>query len=152
MKLGEALIVRSDYQKRIEQLRNRLLQNAKIQEGESPNEDPYELVKELNQLFSDLKQLIKNINRTNLQTTFDDQQSLADALTERDLLGQERKIYSALLEAAAMYHERYSRTEIKSITTINVKETQKYVDELSRKHRMLDTKIQEINWLTNVIE
>lgn len=51
-----------------------------------------------------------------------------------------------------MQHERYSRTEIKSITTINVKDTQKYVDELSRKHRMLDTKIQEINWLTNVIE
>ena len=40
MKLAEALIVRSDYQKRIEQLRNRLLQNAKIQEGETPNEDP----------------------------------------------------------------------------------------------------------------
>ncbi|QUG40384.1 DIP1984 family protein [Psychrobacillus sp. INOP01] len=152
MKLGEALIVRSDYQKRIEQMRNRLLQNAKIQEGESPNEDPYELKKELNQIFSDLKQLIKNINRTNLQTAFDDQQSLADALTERDLLGQERKIYSALLEAAAMQHDRYSRTEIKFVTTINVKETQKYVDELSQKHRMLDTKIQEINWLTNVIE
>ena len=152
MKLGEALIVRSDYQKRIEQLRNRLLQNAKIQEGETPNEDPYELTKELNQIFSNLKQLIKNINRTNLLTTFDEQQSLADALTERDLLGQERKIYSALLDVAAMQHERYSRTEIKSITTINVKDTQKYVDELSRKHRMLDTKIQEINWLTNVIE
>lgn len=152
MKLGEALIVRADYQKRIEQLRNRLLQNAKIQEGETPNEDPYELTKELNQIFSNLKQLIKNINRTNLLTTFGEQQSLADALTERDLLGQERKIYSALLDVAAMQHERYSRTEIKSITTINVKDTQKYVDELSRKHRMLDTKIQEINWLTNVIE
>ncbi|MER2169510.1 MAG: DIP1984 family protein [Psychrobacillus psychrodurans] len=152
MKLGEALIVRSDYQKRIEQLRNRLLQNAKIQEGESPNEDPYELKKELNQIFSDLKQLIKNINRTNLQTAFDDHQSLAEALTERDLLGQERKVYSALLEAAAMQQDRYSRTEIKFVTTINVKETQKYVDELSQKHRMLDTKIQEINWLTNVIE
>lgn len=152
MKLGEALIVRSDYQKRIEQLRNRLLQNAKIQEGETPNEDPYELIKELNQIFSNLKQLIKNINRTNLLTTFGEQQSLADALTERDLLGHERKIYSALLDVAAMQHERYSRTEIKSITTINVKDTQKYVDELSRKHRMLDTKIQEINWLTNVIE
>jgi hypothetical protein len=152
MKLGEALIVKSDYQKRIEQLRNRLLQNAKIQEGESPNEDPYELKKELNQIFSDLKQLIKNINRTNLQTAFDDHHSLADALTERDLLGQERKVYSALLEAAAMQQDRYSRTEIKFVTTINVKETQKYVDELSQKHRMLDTKIQEINWLTNVIE
>ena len=152
MKLGEALIVRSDYQKRIEQLKNRLLQNAKIQEGETPNEEPNELKKEMNQLFKNLKQLIKNINRTNLQTAFDDQQSLADALTERDLLGQERKIYSALLEAATMQHDRYSRTEIKFVTTISVKEAQKYADQLSQKHRILDTKIQEINWVTDVIE
>ena len=60
----------------------------------------YELIKELNQIFSNLKQLIKNINRTNLLTTFGEQQSLADALTERDLLGQERKIYSALLDVS----------------------------------------------------
>ncbi|MFJ7825637.1 DIP1984 family protein [Psychrobacillus sp. NPDC096623] len=152
MKLAEALIVRSDYQKRLEQLRNRLLQNAKIQEGETPNEDPKVLIKELDQLLSDLKKLIKNINRTNLHTAFDDRQSLADALTERDLLSQERKIYSALLDAASLSHDRYSRTEIKHVSTINVRETQNYVDELSQKHRVLDTKIQEINWLTNVIE
>lgn len=152
MKLAEALILRSDYQKRIEHLRNRLLQNAKIQEGETPNEDPKVLIKELNQLLSDLKKLIKNINRTNLLTAFNDSQSLADALTERDLLSQERKIYSSLLEAASMQHDRYSRTEIKYVSTINVRETQNYVDELSQKHRILDTKIQEINWLTNVIE
>lgn len=152
MKLAEALILRSDYQKRMEQLKNRLLQNSKIQEGESPNEDPKVLIKELDQILGDLKRLIKKINNTNLQTAFDDRQSLTDALTERDLLGQERKIYSALLDAAAMQHDRYSRTEIKYVTTINVRETQKYVDELSQKHRLLDTKIQEINWLTNVIE
>lgn len=152
MKLAEALIMRADYQKRIEHLRNRLLQNAKIQEGEIPNEDPKVLIKELNQLLSDLKGLIKNINRTNLQTVFNDSHSLADALTERDLLSQERKIYSALLEAASISHDRYSRTEIKYVSTINVRETQNYVDELSQKHRILDTKIQELNWLTNLIE
>lgn len=152
MKLAEALILRSDYQKRMEQLKNRLLQNSKIQEGESPNEDPKVLIKELDQILGDLKRLIKKINNTNLQTAFDDRQSLTDALTERDLLGQERKIYSALLDAAAMQHDRYSRTEIKYVTTINVRETQKYVDELSQKHRLLDTKIQEFNWLTNIIE
>lgn len=152
MKLAEALIMRADYQKRIEHLRNRLLQNAKIQEGEIPNEDPKVLLKELNQLLSDLKGLIKNINRTNLQTTFNDSLSLADALTERDLFSQERKIYSALLEAASISHDRYSRTEIKYVSTINVRETQNYVDELSQKHRILDTKIQELNWLTNLIE
>jgi len=152
MKLAEALISRTDTQKRMEQLKNRLLQNIKIQEGESPNEDPGELQKELTDLLSQLKQLIKRINRTNLQTDFDKHQSLADALTERDLLGQERKIYSDMLEQASMRQDRYSRSEIKFVTTINVKDTQKYVDELSRKYRELDTRIQELNWLTNLVD
>ncbi|PUB10077.1 DIP1984 family protein [Paenisporosarcina sp. OV554] len=152
MKLAEALILRTDCQKRIEQLKNRLIQNAKIQEGESPNEDPKELEKELTNLLSQLKHLIKRINRTNLQTPFNTNQSLADALTEREILGQERKIYSELLEQASLRQDRYSRSEIKFITTINVKETQNYVDELSRKYRLFDTKIQELNWLTNLVE
>lgn len=152
MKLAEALILRTDCQKRIEQLKNRLIQNAKIQEGESPNENPKELTKELTNLLSQLKQLIKTINRTNLLTAFDGNLSLADALTERELLGQERKIYSELLEHASLRQDRYSKSEIKFITTINVKETQNHVDELSRKYRMLDTRIQELNWLTNLVE
>lgn len=152
MKLAEALILRTDYQKRIEQLKNRLVQNAKIQEGESPNEDPKELQKELTNLLSQLNRLIKSINRTNFQTAFEENQSLGDALTERELLGQERKIYSELLEQTSLRHDRYSRSEIKFITTINVRETQNYVDELSRKYRLFDTKIQELNWRTNLVE
>lgn len=152
MKLAEALILRTDYQKRIEQLKNRLVQNAKIQEGELPNEDPKELQKELTNLLSQLNRLIKSINRTNFQTAFEENQSLGDALTERELLGQERKIYSELLEQTSLRHDRYSRSEIKFITTINVRETQNYVDELSRKYRLFDTKIQELNWRTNLVE
>ena len=38
MKLAEALILRADIQKRIEQLRSRLTDNAKEQEGEKPGE------------------------------------------------------------------------------------------------------------------
>ncbi|MUK87974.1 hypothetical protein GMD78_06125 [Ornithinibacillus sp. L9] len=152
MKLAEALILRADYQKRIEQLKQRLLQNAKIQEGDSPNEDPKEVEKELTSLWGQLKHLIKCINRTNLETKFDENQSLADALTERDLLGQERNVYSELLEQASARHDRYSRSEIKFITPINIRETQQYVDKLSQKYRVLDTRIQELNWLTNLIE
>ena len=33
MKLAEALILRSDYQKRIEQIKKRLVNSAKVQEG-----------------------------------------------------------------------------------------------------------------------
>ena len=40
MKLAQPLILRSDTQKRIEQLKVRLLSNAKTQENEKPSEDP----------------------------------------------------------------------------------------------------------------
>jgi hypothetical protein len=152
MKLAEALILRSDYQKRVEQVRKRLIQNAIVQEGDLPNEEPKELQKELTELLSNLKELIQGINKTNLLTSFDKGQTLADALTARDLLGQERKIYSDLLEHGNVRHDRYSRTEIKNVTIIDVKETQKLVDELSKKYRLIDIKIQELNWMTDLIE
>ena len=152
MKLSETLILRADYQKRVEQVRKRLIQNAIVQEGDVPNEEPRELQKELTDLLRNLKALIQGINRTNLLTAFDKGQTLADALTARDLLGQERKIYSDLLEHANVRHDRYSRTEIKNVTIIDVKETQKLVDELSKKYRLIDIKIQELNWMTDLIE
>jgi len=152
MKLAEALILRSDYQKRVEQLKNRLFQNIRVQEGDQPNEEPKVLVEELTEVLVKLKKLIQDINRTNLHTKFDKTQSLADALTTRDLIGQERKIYSELIEQATERHDRYSRSEIKYVTIINVKETQKHVDELSQKYRLLDVKIQELNWKTDLVE
>ena len=152
MKLAEALILRTDSQKRLEQVKHRLLLNSKFQEGESPSEDPKDLEKELQHLLKQLKQLIQRVNRTNLLTPFDEQRSLGDALVERDLIGQERKIYSELLDRASVRHDRYSKTEIKFVTSINVKDTQKHVDELSLKFRLIDTRIQELNWLTDLVD
>ena len=40
MRLAEALILRADYQRRLEQLKQRLIRNAKVQAGDAPNEDP----------------------------------------------------------------------------------------------------------------
>lgn len=152
MKLAEALILRTDSQKRLEQVKHRLLLNSKFQEGETPSEDPKDLEKELKHLLKQLKQLIQRVNRTNLLTPFDEHRSLGDALVERDLIGQERKIYSELLDRASVRHDRYSKTEIKFVTSINVKDTQKHVDELSLKFRLIDTRIQELNWLTDLVD
>ncbi|MCU9614541.1 DIP1984 family protein [Caldibacillus lycopersici] len=152
MKLAEALIIRTDYQKKVEQLRNRLFQNVRVQDGDQPSEDPKVIMEELTDLLKKLKSLIRHINRTNLLTSFDERQSLADALTSREIIGQERKIYSELLEQANVRIDRYSRTEIKYVTTINVKEAQKHVDDLSQQYRLLDMKIQELNWKTDLME
>jgi hypothetical protein len=68
MKLAEALILRADCQKRVAQLKSRLLVNAKVQEGDAPAETPQELIAELGRVSSDLLDLIKRINRRNSAT------------------------------------------------------------------------------------
>src|SRR6266481_1145799 len=68
MKLAEALILRADCQKRIAQLKGRLLVNAKVQEGDAPAETPQELIAELGRVSTELLDLIKRINRTNARS------------------------------------------------------------------------------------
>src|SRR5437868_15491169 len=70
MKLAEALILRADCQKRIAQLKARLLVNAKVQEGDAPAGTPQELIAELDRVSTELLSLIKRINRTNSATAF----------------------------------------------------------------------------------
>ena len=65
MKVAEALALRSDLQKRLEQLKQRLVKNARIQEGDAPEEDPAELQSEFEKSAQELTSLIQRINRTN---------------------------------------------------------------------------------------
>ena len=66
MTLAEALSLRKDLQARIEQLKQRLLNNIKVQEGEEPTEDPKELMGEMNGCLDQLETLIFRINATNM--------------------------------------------------------------------------------------
>src|ERR687890_436525 len=69
MKLAEALANRADLQRRIEQMRGRLQKSALVQEGESPPEDPQELLEETERLVSELEGYVRRINKTNLSAT-----------------------------------------------------------------------------------
>ena len=68
MKLAEALSIRKDLQKRIQQLEQRIKSNVKVQEDEEPLEDPNELMKELHSCLIQLEELIGRINLTNINT------------------------------------------------------------------------------------
>ena len=152
MKLAEALILRADCQKRIEQLKARVLRTARVQEGEAPSENPQELLAELERVSGELVDLIKRINKTNSTTILAEGQSIADALAERDVLVLRRGAYSDLASMAAMRHDRITRSEVKYVSTINVADTQKRADELAKRYRELDARIQEINWKTDLVD
>ncbi|GEN83827.1 hypothetical protein SLU01_21390 [Sporosarcina luteola] len=146
MKLAEALIARADYQKRVEQLKRRISMNLKIQEGEQPAEDPNEMLRELDVIMKELTLLIQRINKTNCSVQFDETRTLADALTERDQIWDKRLTLSKIAEEASIRNDRYSRTEIKIVSTVDVAAIQKQVDQLSKAFREMDTKIQGLNW------
>ena len=152
MKLAEALNLRADAQKRIEQLKQRLFTSAKVQEGEQPPEDPAQLLNELERLLSELETLIRKINKTNSLTSFQEAVTLSDALAKRDVLLMRRTVYSSLAEVASARQDRYSRSEIKYISTINVSEMRRTTDELSQQYRLLDSSIQAANWNTDLLD
>ena len=152
MKLAEALIRRADSQKRFEQLKARLVANAKIQEGDVPAETPAELLAEISRVGNELLELIKRINKTNSITAFSDRETLSDALAERDVLKLQRGAYAELAQAGSISQGRYMRSEIKFVATVNVAEIQKQADELAKNYRELDARIQELNWQTELVE
>ena len=151
MKLAEALILRADLQKRIDQLRVRLNNNAKVQENDEPSEKPEELLNELDNNINQLKILIKQINKTNCVTVSNDQ-TLADLIAERDTLTLKSNILRGFLNTAGQKVNLYSTTEIKIMSTVDVPALQKELDLLSKKIRETDTELQQANWLTELIE
>ena len=150
MKLAEALILRADYQKRIEQLKQRLVRNAKVQEGDDPAENPPELLAEYERVSQQLVTSIQQINKTNANTLLEGQLTIADAIAMRDGLRHKHGLYTALAEAATITQERYSRSEVKFQSTLNVAQMQKQADDLARQYRELDTKLQSANWVTDL--
>ena len=150
MKLATALSERADLQRRIQELGGRLNRNAKVQEGEKPSEDPNELLEELNKNFARLEELIARINHTNNVTKKGDV-TLTDLIAKRDCLKERIGIMRTFLSAASEKTSRYSKTEIKILSTVPVAELQKEVDKYSKELRETDETIQELNWTTELI-
>lgn len=152
MKLAEALILRADLKKRGAQLKERMNNNAKVQEGEEVSQDPQALLEEFEQVAAQMLSFVQSINKTNSATEFEPGKTLTDALAERDVLSSRLKAYQGLMEAATIRQDRYSKSEVKFKATISVAELQKQIDAIAKAYRELDTKIQALNWQVDLVE
>ena len=151
MKLATALSERADVQRRLNQLLERLNNNAKVQEGEEPAEDPKVLLRELDALLERLEWLISRINLTNSRTLCDGV-TVTELLARRDCLAKRVNALRSFLNEASAKVDRYSQKEIKILSTVKVSALQKQVDAASRDLRELDERIQGLNWTTELIE
>ncbi|WP_456032988.1 DIP1984 family protein [Ruminococcus sp.] len=150
MKLATALAERSDIQNRINTISVRLDNNAKVQEGDVPAEDPKALVEELDRLIVRLEYLVARINLTNSGTVYEGK-TITELLAHRDCLKNKIRVMRDFLDTASNRVTRMTRTEIKIVSTVPVSELQKTVDVLSKELRTVDEKIQELNWTTELV-
>lgn len=151
MKLAEALSIRKDLMRRIAQLQSRLANNVKVQEGDAPLENPRELMKEMDNCLKHLEDIIFRINATNMQTVNAKGVSLTKLMAQRDVLTMRVNTMRNVFNSASESQNRYSQSEIKMVTVIDVKKLGKQVDDLSAKLRVLDMEIQALNFATDLI-
>lgn len=151
MKLSQALIIRSDYQNKIYELKKRIINNSKVQEGENVSEDPMKLLKELNRVIDELDIITKRINKTNNESLFEDNITIADAICTRDTIKKKRNAIVSIIEEATIKVDRYSQSEVKFISTVSIEQLQKQSDLLAKEFREIDMKIQEKNWTTELL-
>lgn len=152
MKLAEALLLRAEYQDKLDALRQRVLSNLKVQEGETPHEDPQELLNEAARENRALCDLVQRINRANASIPLASGGTISDALAERDRLRKERALLADVAEAAVQRDYRLTHAEVRMQVMLDVKSIQKRVDDLARQYRELDTEIQGLNWTTELPE
>jgi hypothetical protein len=146
MRLAEALLLRADLQKKVASLRERLVANAVVQEGEKPSEDPHALMLEAVGVLDELESLVSRINRTNLRAKLPDGRTVTEAIARRDRLVQHHALLQAAVAGTRREPVRYGVREIKWVSTFQVTKLQKQSDDLARSIRELNAAIQEVNW------
>ena len=152
MKLAEALALRAENTRKVEQLRNRIVDNARYQEGESPAEDAAALITESQTVFDELESLIRRINKTNATAEVGDG-TMTDALARRDVLRLRHKTITAAADAASgSGYARQLRSELTYVSALSVSELRSTADDLARQLREVDVEIQRRNWEVDLID
>lgn len=156
MKLAEALSLRADAVRKIEQLRTRIVSNARYQEGEEPAEDAAALLAEVDGVIDEYQILIQRINRTNAATTIGSDGTLTDALGRRDALRWRHHVLTSAADAAAGKNQqgctRQLRSELKMLSAVAVADLRARADQVARDLRELDVRIQRSNWEVDLQE
>lgn len=151
MKLAEALQIRADLQTRLDQMDTRLRNNATVQEGSQPAEQPEQLLHELNGILSELQSITERINLTNAQSTDESGVTITALIARRDCMQKHLSLLRNFMNAASALTSRRTLSEIRVISTVNVADLRKQIDHLSKEMRQTDTTIQQLNWTTELI-
>lgn len=155
MKIAEGLITKADLEEKIYNFYNRARNNLLVQEGEEVQEDPIKLIKSLEEANKNLVELIAKIHKANSQSKLVDEDGNPMNITIQEALARKEGLVSMAskvrdLAESATPQNRYSKSEIKIIATVDAKVLQAKADKFSKEARSLDIAIQRTNWLVDL--
>ena len=152
MKLAELLIKRKAAKGNLAFLEGRLKANARVQEGEAPQERPEEILTKILEAIDAIAEYTRIINHANMSTPWRGPEGsyLSDALCDRDALSKKRRVLAAALEAIQAERPRFGRMEIKYVPVLEAKYLIAQIDAATAQYAELETRIQQVNWTTEV--
>lgn len=121
-----------------------------MQDGVEPAENPKQLFKELEYVINSYEEYTSRINLTNSKVEIDGE-TLTQLLARRESLKLKVSAYDTFIENGSELTDRYSNTEIIVRPTLDINEIQKRRDLIAKDLRKLDYKIQETNFITELI-
>ena len=149
-KLGEAIIKKEEYIKKMDNLKKRIKSNIIIKEDNKNNENPNDLIEEYIEINNELSDLIIKIKDRENNAKLDIGISVYDAVNIRDKLSREIDIYKTILKEVSSKDYRNAKNEINITVLVNVKDMQNEFDKLSKAYNDIDIMIQKTSWNTDL--
>lgn len=145
-------MIRADLQRRIGQMRARIDQNARYQEGEEPTEDASSLIEEVSDALNELEELVLAVNLTNASLLLPDGRTMTAALAKRETLRARHSLLTSAADAAqGRDGYRQMRSELRQLPAVPVAELRQRADTTARDLRNLDVNIQRTNWEADLL-
>ncbi|CAK7909861.1 hypothetical protein CAAN1_21S00958 [[Candida] anglica] len=178
MKVAAALRLKNDYALQLTALKQRIMSNLVVEEGSEPFESPKKLIILYHQVSQNYQDLVTRINLHNSSTKVEypsyhdnfksghlmgdlfsnelspdftyTEKYIVQALVERESLKEEIRTFKAILDGSKV--TRYSTRDILKVPVVDVQQLQKKIDTMAKFLRVLDSRIQEHNWLQDLKE
>lgn len=150
MLLAVAHNERTEAQALLADLRYRIGQNARVQEGGRPAEDPQVLLDRALEVSDRIRALGVAIDVTHVGATLPDGDTLVEAIARRDALDQQIRVLAEAADRASDRIARSGRAEIRELPMFDVGGLREEVERLTTERRALDVQVQRTTWTTQL--
>lgn len=158
MKIAEALIERKRIQQLMESNKQRVVSQAHIYEGDETVDDVVALINELRDASTQFEDLTRRINKTNQsiqvrkEKNREEWPSIADLIARKDSLAFYKNKLDQIYKAGAEKIDRYGRSEAKVISTVDLTELRRVINNLTTELNALNVELQRYNWTYDLLD